>query len=334
MATTPRPVIDSVVRSVCGREVERLVRLIGGGLHETYRVEVRNDVPVVVRIARQPVPWFTDEEHVMAQARGVGVPTPNVLGVEQVDHGGELLSFSILRLVPGRSLDELAGELPASDLERLVMDGGELLARVHSVVPDRGIRHELEPPDERFVARVARVAHQALGPAAAAVVERGADLLRDEVMTRPAPRLSLAHGDWLPKHLLIDDGAIVSVIDWEFAGPASPAFDLARWEVSAGDGLHDHSDLLRRGYARVADPDAADAGWVPAFAHRLGPRSARLEEPCSPGAASAMRRRDRPLRRRLTKSRSARQHFFDSSPGVTGPGKCPRINWTMHLRGE
>lgn len=266
MATTPRQVIDSVVRSVCGSEVERLVRLTGGGLNETYRVELSDDVPVIVRIARQSVPRFTDEEHVMAQARGVGVPTPNVLGVQQVDHDGELFSFSVLQLAPGRSLDELAGELPASELERLVMDSGELLARVHSVVPDRGIRHQLEPPDEHFVARVVRVAHQALGPAAAAVVARGADLLRDEVITRPAPRLSLAHGDWLPKHLVIDDGAIVSVIDWELAGPASPAFDLARWEVSAGDGLHDRSDLLRRGYARVADPDAADAGWVPAFA--------------------------------------------------------------------
>ena len=266
MLTTPRPIIDSVVRSVCGREVEGFVRLTGGGVTETYRVELRNDVAVVARIARQPVPWFADEEHVMAQARRVGVPTPEVLGVEQVDHDGELLSFSIQRLVPGRSLDELAGELPASDLERLVMDGGELLARVHSVVPDRGIRHELHPPDERFIARVARVADEAFGSAAAAVVERGADLLREEVMTRPAPRLSLAHGDWLPKHLLIDDGAIVGVIDWERAGPASPAFDLARWEVSAGAGLHDRSDLLRRGYARVADPDSADAGWVPAFA--------------------------------------------------------------------
>ena len=202
----------------------------------------------------------------MAQARGVGVPTPEVLGVEQVDHDGDLLSFSIQRLMPGRSLDELAGELAASNLERLVMDGGELLARVHSVVPDRGIRHELEPPDERFIARVARVADQAFGPAAAAAVERGADLLREEVMTRPAPRLSLAHGDWLPKHLLIDDGAIVGVIDWEGAGPASQAFDFAMWEVSAGDALHDRSDLLRRGYARVTDPDSADAGWVPAFA--------------------------------------------------------------------
>src|SRR6266480_1824009 len=117
MATTPRPVIDSVVRSVCGREVERLVRLTGGGLHETYRVEVPNDVPAVVRIARQPVPWFTNEEHVMAQARGVGVPTPEVLGVAQVDHDGALLSISIQRLMPCRPLDELAGERPASDIE-------------------------------------------------------------------------------------------------------------------------------------------------------------------------------------------------------------------------
>ena len=85
----------------------------------------------------------------MAQARAVGVPTPEVLGVEHVEHDGELLSFSIQRLLSGRSLDELAGELPAVDLERLVMDGGELLARVHSVVPDRGANtsEPTGPPD-------------------------------------------------------------------------------------------------------------------------------------------------------------------------------------------
>lgn len=267
METTPRPIIDAVVRTVCGRGVEWLVRLTSGGLHETYRVELPDRMPVVVRIARRPVPWFTDEAHAMAQARRVGVPTPDVLGVEQVEHDGELLSFSILQLVRGRSLDEIAGGLPASDLERLLIDGGELLARVHSVVPERGMRHELRPPEEGFVARVVRVAEQALGPAAAAVVERGAEFLRDAVSTRPAPGLALAHGDWLPKHILVDDrGAIAGVIDWEFAGPASPAFDLAHWEVAAGDSLHDRSDLLRRGYARVADPDAADGGWAPAFA--------------------------------------------------------------------
>ena len=161
------------------------------------------------------------------------------------------------------------------------------------------------------------VADQALGPAAAATVERGADLLRDEVLTRPAPRLSLAHGDWLPKHLLIDDdGAIVSVIDWEFAGPASPAFDLAHWELAAGDGLHERSDLLRRGYGRVADPDAADAGWVPAFAIDFALDVLGWRNPASTGTASALRGRDRPLCRRLTESRSARQ-------AMNPPNKTP-----------
>ena len=134
MATTPRQVIDSVVRSVCGREVERVVGLTGGELNETYRVELAAAGSVVIRIARQPVPWFTDEEHVMAQARAVGVPTPEVLGVEHVEHDGELLSFSIQRLLSGRSLDELASELPPSDVEPLVMDGGELL--VSRVIDD------------------------------------------------------------------------------------------------------------------------------------------------------------------------------------------------------
>jgi hypothetical protein len=66
---------------------------------------------------------------------------------------------------------------------------------VHSLVPDRGLGHALQPPEERFVRRVARVVDQAFGPAAAAVVARGADLLREAVLTRPAPRRSLAHGD-------------------------------------------------------------------------------------------------------------------------------------------
>lgn len=236
-------------------------------MNETYRADLSNDFTVVARIARQRVPWFIDEAHVMAQARAVGVPTAEVLGIEHVDCDGELLSFSIQRFLPGRSLGELIGELPACDLEHLVIDAGEILARVHRVVPDneRGIRHELRVPEERVVARIARIVEQMLGPAAAAVVERGADFLRQEA-TRPTPPLSLAQGDFLPKNLLIHDATVVGVIDWEFAGPAVPAFDLARWEVSAGDPLHDRSDLLRRGYARVADPESADAGLVPAFA--------------------------------------------------------------------
>jgi aminoglycoside phosphotransferase (APT) family kinase protein len=147
-----------------------------------------------------------------------------------------LLSSSIQQFLPGRSLEGFIGEPSASDLERLVTDAGETLARVHSVVPDdqRGIRYELRLPEEREVARVAGIVREALSLAAAAVVERGADFLRQEVTTRTAPPFSLAHGDFCPKDLLVHDGTVVGVVDWEFAGPASPAYDLAQWEVDAG----------------------------------------------------------------------------------------------------
>jgi Ser/Thr protein kinase RdoA (MazF antagonist) len=81
---------------------------------------------------------------------------------------------------------------------------------------------------------------------------------------------------------LISDEAIGGVIDWEFAGRASRAFDLARWEVSAGDNLHDRSDLLLRGYARVADLPSGDAGLVPAFAVAWALEVLSWQTPASP----------------------------------------------------
>jgi aminoglycoside phosphotransferase (APT) family kinase protein len=263
---TPRPLLESVLRSVCGRESERITTLGGGGLNEAYRVDLAGAAPVVVRVAEQPQPWFADEAHVMAQAHAVGVPTPEVLGVEHLEHDGSLLSFSVQRLMPGRSLQDVCDELPPSEVERLVVDAGELLARVHGVDPDRGMRHELAPLDDETLARITRGVDTEFGGSAAEAVQRAVELLAEQAASRPQPRVRLAHGDWMPKHLLVDGGAIVGVIDWEFAGPASPAFDLARWEVSVGARPGHGSELLWRGYARVADPETAAEGWVPAFA--------------------------------------------------------------------
>ena len=283
MVTTPRPIIDEVVRSVCGRGVQVLAPLAGGGMNETYRAELDGNIAVVVRIARRPTPWFNDEAHLMAQARAVGVPAAEVLGVEHREHDHDLLSFSIQQFLPGASLAKLTGRLSASDLERLVADAGEILARVHSVVPDQQvIRHELRPPDEHEVTRVARIVNDVIGRSAAATVERGADFLRDQVRTRTPAPVSLVHGDFYPENLLIHDGAIAGLIDWEFAGAAPPAYDFAQWAVDSGDPLDDRLDLVRHGYARVADPDSAEAGWTPAFSVDWALEKLGWKNPASP----------------------------------------------------
>jgi hypothetical protein len=53
MATTGRRIIDSVVRSVCGCGVERIVRLTSGGVNETFRVELPSDAVLVARISHE-----------------------------------------------------------------------------------------------------------------------------------------------------------------------------------------------------------------------------------------------------------------------------------------
>lgn len=128
-----------------------------------------------------------------------------------------------------------------------------------------------------------RTVEEVLGAPRADVVARGADFLRRELATtRAEPRPVLAQGDFMPKNLLVHDGVITGVLDWELGGPAPPAFDLARWEVSAGAPWHDRSDLLRRGYARVADPDHVAAGLVPAFAVAWALEKLGWRNPASP----------------------------------------------------
>lgn len=268
MVCTPRPVVESVLRSVCGRSVEALRPLAGGGMNETYRVDLAGAAPVVVRIARQQQPWFVDEAELIRRAAAVGVPTAEVVGLEHREHDGDLLCFSVQRYLPGRSLAESIDDLDAGDLQRLVIEAGEILARVHSVIIDdgRGIAHELRDPDGHQITRIGRFVAEHVDPAAVMIIERGADFLRRQVASGPTARPALAQGDFLPKNLLVHEAKIVGVLDWEFAGPASPAFDLARWVVSAGDPLHERSDLLHRGYGRITDPESAAAGLIDAYA--------------------------------------------------------------------
>lgn len=235
-------------------------------MNETDRAELPDGRDVVVRIARQGVPWFTDEARLMTRARAAGIPTPRQLGVEHLDDDDGLSSFCVQEFIPGRTLDVLAGELPVRELERLVMDVGEVLARIHDVAPDGGMGHDLRPPDEASMARVVQTVTRVVGASEVAVVERGVDVLHRAVAGPPVRSSAFVQGDFMPNNLVVDDGMIVGVIDWEFAGSAPPAFDFARWEVSAGDPWQDWSDVLRSGYSRVENPDVAAAGLVPVFA--------------------------------------------------------------------
>ena len=82
-----------------------------------------------------------------------------------------------------------------------------------------------------------------------------------------AARRGLWSAPWRERHLQGLAKTLYSNTTWT-TGLAQPRTSrpAPSYGASAADGLHHRLDLLRRGYARVADPDAAAARWVPAFA--------------------------------------------------------------------
>ena len=78
-----------------------------------------------------------------------------------------------------------------------------------------------------------------------------------QLSRRIAPfRPVLCHNDLLPANL-IDDGARLWLVDWEYAGAGHPLFDLAN--ASANAGLADDQDrALLKAYRGYFDPRDLD----------------------------------------------------------------------------
>lgn len=94
------------------------------------------------------------------------------------------------------------------------MEPGGILAPLHSVAPDseHGTRHELRlPKDASSPGSCASSKRHPAGPAAATVVERSADFLRQK-LTSPRPPFSLARR-FLPKNLAIHEGTAITLVD-------------------------------------------------------------------------------------------------------------------------
>ncbi len=276
-------IIDSVVQEICGAPPVHLEPILSGGLHETYLAHFSSHRPLIVRIARGEHSPFAHEAGITSLARGVGVPAPRVVGHLHETLGEETLSFSVLEVVLGHSIQEARLVDPA-ELIALVRESGELLARLGSISPAVGIRHELHRPLPERIGRAAKAARRAIGPTADSLVERGAEVLTETLDTASRPVSMLTHGDWLPKHLFVDDHhAIVGVIDWEFAGPAPIERELARWEVAARAPFHDLGSALEEGYLRTAPAHPIDERWVGAFAIEFALEILGWQNPASIG---------------------------------------------------
>ncbi len=249
--------------------IRTIERLSGGAIQENWglmlvhgdgreeRLVLRRDSAATIVSSRSRAEEFSLLE--AAQREGIAVPAPVALCTDAAILGGP---FFLMRRVSGIADPRLLvrDDSLIPDRPRFGATLGAELARIHAVRPPRPDLSFLGPPDpDPAMARIQAQRRNldrlaAPQPAIEFVLRR---LERD----RPRPAaITLIHGDYRIGNIMVADGRIAAVLDWEFADWGDPDEDLgwftARcWRFGREDreagGVAARADFYR-GYEQIS----------------------------------------------------------------------------------
>jgi aminoglycoside phosphotransferase (APT) family kinase protein len=241
-----------------GVEEHPVVRVLAGGIsNRTVLVERPTGESWVLKQAleklRVPVDWFSDPERVHREALGLRwlqelAPPGTITPLVFEDHEHHLLA---MEAVPEPHENWKAMLLEGRVRGEHVEQFGRLLGEVHRNAHER--REELAPifEDRSFFESLRLEPYYGY---TATQVPAAADFLRALIDETLACRVSLTHGDYSPKNILVYEGRLV-LLDHEVIHFGDPAFDLG---FSLTHFLSKAHHLPDR---RAAFADAANLYW-------------------------------------------------------------------------
>lgn len=224
---------------------------LGGLLHETYSVSLSGcDVVCSFWGTEQSLKRFRKEVEMTAYLDETEeIPTPSIYYTDTTLDTIEYWYY-ITELVEGGPLGDVLRSPPDTELEQLIRQVGLIAGRIHSLgqFEEAG---ELHVGDELTVSggnswqryindkygnRIKELSQSRFSDLERAAHEHLETIL-EEVETRP---LTVLHGDYTPANILVNDGQIQAVIDFEQAISGRPEFELASTELH----LMDQADLF------------------------------------------------------------------------------------------
>jgi len=197
--------------------VDRAVLLPGGASKEAWGVDVDGEELLVRRAAggviHQGTLSLEHEFEVLRAAYEAGVKVPRPVAYYPELGGREAFAMERVR---GETIGRRIVRNPTPGLP---LQMAEELAKIHAIPRERLPFLAATDPVERMRAELDSVdePHPAIELGLTWVAER---LRRD-------PELVVTHGDWRIGNLVVDEGGLVAVLDWEFAHLADPAEDVA-----------------------------------------------------------------------------------------------------------
>ena len=212
-----------------GEEEEPVVHMLAGGVsNRTVLVERPTGESWVLKQAleklRVSVDWFSDPERVHREALGLRwlqelAPPGSITPLVFEDHEHHLLA---MEAVPEPHENWKTMLLEGQVRDEHVEQFGSLLGEVHRNAHER--REELAPifEDRSFFESLRLEPYYGY---TATQVPPAADFLHALVDDTRACRISLTHGDYSPKNILVHEGRLV-LLDHEVIHFGDPAFDL------------------------------------------------------------------------------------------------------------
>lgn len=258
--------LAEVLERLTGAPVKRLRRLSAGASRETWAL-IAGERELILRRdpPEDPDPaGMAREAECLVACERAGVPVPAL-----VAHGdgsdGVGSPYLLMDRLDGETLPQrlLREDRWAAVRRTLAQQCGEILGRIHSVDP-RDLPG-LEMHDD-VLSRLQET-HAAFGEARPAMEL----IFRRLARSRPEPVTpTLVHGDFRNGNLLVDDGGVSAVLDWELAHIGDPREDLGwlcarAWrfgEAPVVGGFGEYEDLISSyRWVTGAEPDPAAVRW-------------------------------------------------------------------------
>ena len=229
-----------------------------GFTHANVQVQLESGAEALVKFPQWPRP--EKQRHVTAMLehlRQHGIPTPTVLA-EDVEAQVSREPVVILSFIPGDTLSDVYSGLSASERERIGVQLGGLLARMHAVEISDRYQGELALAELQRRVQRAKETRLILDDQ----VELAAAFVEGVARMRMGEPARVIHGDVYPDNIIVagppGERELAGLIDFDHVDHDDPARDFVKLRWWVFEPLPDLVDPVLSGYLRAGgDPDAA-----------------------------------------------------------------------------
>lgn len=254
--STPLEKINDVLLKYLHTEIKKAERLLVGESNEVYDAVMKDGRDLIIRITHSEKPEFYREKWAMEAAREYGVLTPQILLVKDISYEQNPRTICVEAKINGTVMSDILEKADLDTVRKFIVNAGEMLSRIHSVVPERfgwidGEGKGKNSSWKEFILSEFDKRDQIVEKAnfmgiTEVEIDLAFEILKKHSVIYNHVTPHLLHGDYGPKHLFVRDEKIVGVIDMEHAISGDPANDFAWWHYFRGEKLS--IDWLKEGY--------------------------------------------------------------------------------------